>query len=435
MVKSKTIYEVLDEAKWGSGHWKLFTVVSLNYFLDGVMFAIAPLLAYIVCPSIAPIVFALNLVAETIGSIVFGRLADIVGRRVMFMISLALEVASLILLFPLYSNPIAFTILTSTMTFGIGGEFGAAYAAIAELTPARHRGKALMLSTNFWNVGSAVIAGLLLFYQALSRNPRLQVEYLLASALGTAIAVGLSRIAFPESPRWLLEKGRSRDAIEVVRSITGYAGEVSVEAKRELKGIGLGEAIRRYWFRFLVLAVITVSQYVTYDIVAYYLPYAPGFILGASSAPLIVFLANTGASIGALLLIPLIDYARRLSTLLSFTGGTLTAIGILVSNLTGNSIALYTIVFVNMVFSEWAWASLSVLQSELFPTGVRASVVGLLTGLQGVSGALIVYVEGLLNAIQFLAIVVGLWAAGLVASLAWYVRGVESARKPVEQLL
>ena len=106
-------------------------------------------MAYIVAPDIAVYVFIANLLAEWLGAVVFGRLADIYGRRPVFTLVLAVEVLALLLLYFTYENPIAFLVLTSAMTFGIGGGFGATYATLAGLTPKAHRGKALMISTNF----------------------------------------------------------------------------------------------------------------------------------------------------------------------------------------------------------------------------------------------------------------------------------------------
>jgi Sugar (and other) transporter. len=425
--------KALDDARWSWEHWKLFLVVSANYALDGIMFSIAPLMAYIVAPGIAVYVLIANLLSEWFGAIVFGRLADLYGRRPVFTLVLAIEVLALVLLYFTYENPLAFLILTSAMTFGIGGEFGAAYSALAELTPRSHRGKALMMATNFWNVGAALIAGAALLFAFIYKDPLVQVRLLLLSALGTAVVVGLARLTFPESVRWLVVRGRVVEAESIVRRFTRTTESLELKLPPE-QSIGLGEAISKYPFRLLILAVVTVAQYVTYGMLAYYVPYAEGFEFGVEQAPRVVFVANLGASIGALLLLPLIDRARRLSILLAFLGGTLTAMVVLVSHNLELLLAFYTLLFLNMIFSEWAWGSISVLQSELFPTGVRSSIVGLLVSLTGIAGALTVYSEGILTARGFIAWAIILWALGLTASIAWYMRGVESARRSIEEL-
>ncbi len=428
-----TMTQVLDSTRWSRGHWKLFTVVSLNYLLDGVMFSIAPLVVFLISPEFYPIVFAANLIAETLGALTLGYLADRYGRRVMFTVSLTIEVLALAFLFPLHRNLPALALLTSLMTFGIGGEFGAAYAAIAELSPSKHRGKALMMATNFWNVGAAVIAGQALVFSALYADVAIQVEYLLASSLGTLIVVGFTRIAFPESPRWLFLRGREEEAINVVRRLTGYAGEVLAVVK-EVKAVTLREALVKYRFRLVVLAVITVAQYVTYGMMAYYSPYAPGFAFGVEAAPLVIFTANLGASVGAFLLLPVIDKARRKTVFASFLGGFIGSLAVLASHELAAAALFYISLFAALVFSEWAWASLSVLQSELFPTGVRASLVGFLTSLTGISGAAVVMLETYMTALLFLALASVIWLAGLAAAAAWFVKGVESAGKSVEEL-
>jgi MFS family permease len=433
MSRTTNFIKVLDDASWRWEHWKLFATVSANYLLDGIMFSIAPLMAFIVATDIAIYVLAINLLAEWLGALIFGRLADIYGRRPIFASVLIIEVLALIVLYFTYENPMAFLILTSAMTFGIGGEFGAAYAALAELSPKNHRGKALMLATNFWNIGAAIIAGAALIYAFIYADPITQVRMLLLSALGTALVVGIARLTFPESMRWLVLKGRIKDAESLVKKFTGIEGSLDFSLPPE-QSISLGTAISRYPFRLIVLAAVTVAQYVTYGMLAYYLPYAEGFTFGVEEAPRIIFVANAGASLGAFLLIPLIDKTRRLSVLLAFLGGILTTITILVAHNFEVLLAFYILLFLNMIFSEWAWGSISVLQSEIFPTGVRASVIGLLVSLTGIAGALTVYSETILTAQGFLAWAIILWMLGLLASIAWYIKGIESARKGVEEL-
>ncbi|MCS7097729.1 MAG: MFS transporter [Candidatus Methanomethyliaceae archaeon] len=425
--------DLLDNAVWSKEHWKLFATISLNYLLNGVMFSIAPLLAYIIAPHMAIEILAMNLLAEWLGAITFGKIADIYGRRPIFMLLLLMEVLALVALYFTYHNPILFLLFTSIMTFGIGGEFGAAYSALAELCPRAHRGKALMLSTNFWNIGAAIIAGLALIFTFIYLDPITQVRLLLLAALGTAIVVGIARIALPESIRWLVIKGKIERAESIIKKFLPKTSTISFELPPKPK-ITFGEAISKYPFRLIILAIVTVVQYVTYGMLAYYLPYAPGFVFGIGEAPRIIFIANLGASIGAFILLPLIDRARRLSVFLAFLGGFITVVLILGAHSMASLILFYSILFINLIFSEWAWGSISVLQSELFPTGVRASIVGMLVSLTGIAGALTVYFEKYFTAYGFIIWAIILWLLGLIAASLWYIRGIESARKSLEEL-
>ncbi|MEM4529108.1 MAG: MFS transporter [Candidatus Methanomethylicaceae archaeon] len=433
-LKSIKFIELLDNAQWSKEHWKLFTAISLNYVFDGIMFSIAPLLAYIVAPHMAIEILALNLLAEWLGAITLGKVADIYGRRPVFMSVLMMEVFALFALYFTYHEPILFLIFTSMMTFGIGGEFGAAYSALAELCPKLHRGKALLISTNFWNIGAAIIAGLALIFKLIYLDPILQIRLLLTAALGTAITMGIVRIGFPESIRWLVIKGKIKDAELIIKKFSSKIDNINFEFPQE-PTISLSNALLKYPFRLIILAIVTVVQYVTYGMLAYYLPYAPGFVFGIEEAPRIIFIANLGASIGAFLLLPIIDKARRLSVLLAFLGGFITVLLISIAHGIVSLLLFYSILFLNLVFSEWAWGSISVLQSELFPTGVRASIVGLLVSLTGIAGALTVYFEKYFTATGFIIWAIILWFLGLIAALLWYIKGVESARKSLEELI
>lgn len=423
----------LESAGWRRQHWYLFTAISLNYLLDGIVFAIAPLTAVIIAPELATIIFASNLLAETAGSVFFGYLADRRGRKFCLFLMNSIQALSTGLLFFLYKSPLAVLVLTSLMSFSVGGDFGASYAALAEVVPARYRGKAILLSTNFWNIGSAAIAGAALVFRALESDPDIQIQYLLLATIATLGLVAVIRLMVPESPRWLLHVGRTSEAVKISTEIGAQKSQPTTSHATALAeksgGAGIG-----FLYRFAILSVITVSQYVTYGMMAYYAPYARGFSFGVESAPLVIFVANIGASIGAPLLWPLIDRSRRLSVLLSFLFGTVFAALVLLTHDSGQPLYFYTTLLLCLVFSEWAWGSVSALQSELFPTGIRATAVGVLTSLTGVSGALMVLTQSIFTASEFLAASVVLWGAGLASTLAWMARGLETANRTVEEL-
>jgi hypothetical protein len=67
-------------------------------------------------------------------------------------------------------------------------------------------------------------------------------------------------------------------------------------------------------------------------------------------------------------LLPIIDCSRRLAFLSAFAGGLATAIALAAVH--GVAAWLYlAVLFLNLVFSEWAWAAASMLEAELFPHG------------------------------------------------------------------
>lgn len=146
--------------KWTRAHWELFAVVSASFFLDGVLFSLVPATVYLL-PGLADYavyIFAANSLAFMAGALALGALTDRVGRRLGLIVSLSIYTAVAFAFVALYwagwINLATALLVTSLINFGVGGEVGPAYAAIAELSPPYLRGRAIMLATNFWNIGA-----------------------------------------------------------------------------------------------------------------------------------------------------------------------------------------------------------------------------------------------------------------------------------------
>jgi len=423
-------FESLDKTPWGTEHWKIFIIISLSFFLDGILFSLVPSILFLLVSSDKVVtVLAINSLSFMLGSLTLGRLADLYGRKLMFLLSILIYLIASILFIFFYVEFFQVLLLTSLINFGVGGEVGAAYAAMAELTPPQHRGKAIMMSTNFWNIGAFTIAGLALIFSQIYSDVGTQIFSLLIGVILLALTVALVRLYLPESPRWLIQKGKVEEAKKVLRRFTKLTFNLD---EKETYKIGVTEAFKKYKFRLVILLIITTTQLLTYNMVAYYSPYAPDFKYG--SVALIIFFANLGATAGAFLLLPLIDKTRKISTTLSYLGGSLTCLSLTL--LYGNIFHIFLIsLFINLIFSEWAWATLSTLESELFPTGVRASTVGFVTSIAWLSNTLVILVESYLNAFTFLSLATFLWFLGLIAALIWQRKGLESAKKSVEELV
>jgi hypothetical protein len=394
-------------------------VVSASFFLDGVLFSLVPTTIFLL-PDLAQnatVIFAVNSIAFMLGAAALGRLGDFVGRRLGLITSLAIYTAGALWFALAYwagALDLAVAILsTSLINFGVGGEVGPAYAALAEFVPPRRRGAALALQ-----------------YAELAADPRTAVFYTFLTAVALAALVLVARLHIPESPRWLAARGREAEAKALVEKY-GVDHPPREEERKSLSG---------YWRRVAVFAAAFTAQLLTYNIAAYYLPYAPGFAYGAELAPLNVAAANAGAAAGAFLLLPLIDRSRRLAFPSAFVGGLATAGASAAVH--GAAAQLYlAVLFLNSVFSEWAWAAVSVLKAELFPTAVRSTAVGIVTAVGTVTAsawlinAAAVFTEGVLGAGPFFALLTALWALGASVAALRYAKGVESAGRRLEELV
>ncbi|MDF6814342.1 MFS transporter, partial [Escherichia coli] len=116
-----------------------------------------------------------------------------------------------------FASLVVFRVLTGA---GIGGEYAAINSTIQELTPARVRGWTdLAINGTFW-VGAALGAGASLWLldpAHMSVDTGWRVCFFIGAVLGLIILV--MRFWIPESPRWLITRGRHEEAQAIVQEI------------------------------------------------------------------------------------------------------------------------------------------------------------------------------------------------------------------------
>jgi len=139
---------------------------------------------------------ALTLAASALGGLLFGVLADRFGRRRMLSVSI-LVYSVLTFACGLSTGIIGLAVCRFLLGLGMGGEWNAGATLVAETWPAALRGRALGIVQSSWAVGyalSAVVAGLIL-----SRFGWRWVFF--AGILPAAVALWIQH-SVPEPPLW-----------------------------------------------------------------------------------------------------------------------------------------------------------------------------------------------------------------------------------------
>jgi MFS family permease len=124
--------------------------------------------------------------------------------------------------------------------FGIGGEYAAINSAVDELIPGKIRGTVdLIVNGTFW-LGATVgaLAAMFLLSGHFPQNTGWRYAFGIGGTLGIAVLV--LRLFVPESPRWLMLRGREKDADRIVGGIEeqvskGYPGKLPPPEGEKLK--------------------------------------------------------------------------------------------------------------------------------------------------------------------------------------------------------
>jgi len=145
---------------------------------------------------------SLTLLASAIGGLVFGFVADRIGRSRSLMVSiLVYSLASGAC--GLSSTIVELAVLRFVLGLGMGGEWTTGAALIAETWPAEHRGKALGLMQSTWAIGEMIAAGLVALIL-----PRFGWRAVFFAGVLPALLVFWIRRGVPEPEIWLSRRGR-----------------------------------------------------------------------------------------------------------------------------------------------------------------------------------------------------------------------------------
>ncbi|AFZ70044.1 Major Facilitator Superfamily transporter [Caldisphaera lagunensis DSM 15908] len=423
------IIKIVDKMGWNRTLTLAFLSLGIGFFMWGVITTLG-ILTYPEYHNVYYLVYVSSI--PLIGDLLLSRLSDIsLGRKTTFFITMFLySLGSIIFILnsAFWGSNIYVTLAAYTIAIiGVEGEVPVALSLIAELFPLKYREKMLVILPNFDNIG-AVIASLIAFltYYVSSSFAIEGISMGIVALVGALIAI-IVRFSLPESIRWLVVKGKTNKAKDELNKIKGGLNIQEEPINLNItKNTSLG-------FRYSFLAIIGISQYLTYGLMAYVI--ADYYFTGLS-LDLVVLFANVGASIGGVVAMMLVDKlgTRKFATI-SYLGGFLTMIPVLiyVALFKNYIVMFYPLLFLNMIFSEFGWAVRTVYEPTLMPTRSRAFLVGLIRAPIMLIYTISVYLTASFTELEFVIYNMILWGIGALAAGAWHIFGYDINRVPLEK--
>src|SRR3954453_23147290 len=403
----------MDRLPWSKWHWMVVVGLGTVWILDGLSVTIIGAIGGRLTEKGAGLELSAAQVGATgsayivgacLGALYFGRLADRIGRKKLFMLTLAIFLVGSVL--TAFSMNAVWALIYRMITgAGVGGEYSAIHSAVDELIPARVRGWVdLVIGGSYW-IGTILgsLASLLLLNEAIfAKDIGWRLAFGLAAVMGFAIL--LVRRNVPESPRWLFLHGYDQEAERVTgdieRQVTTQTGQELIAPRRTIRvkrrgpmGIGeiAGVVFRMYPKRtFVGLALFTGQAFLynaiffTYALVLTKIYNVPSGNVGLYLLPFAV-----GNFMGPLLLGRFFDTVGRKPMIAGtyiLSGVLLVITGILFKNgtLTATS---QTVAWCIIFFFASAGASAAYLTvSEIFPMETRAMAIAFFYALGTIVG-------------------------------------------------
>lgn len=206
-----------EDARLGPAHWGLMAVLVLALVIDvmkpaSLGFAVPEVgREYGVVKSTASLLSFSALTGTVVGSVVWGILADVYGRKATILLSAIFFVGTAICgAMPSLSWNVFMCFM---MGAAAGGMLPVTYALLAEMMPTRHRGWSLVL------VGGLGAAGG--YFAASGASALLQPTFtwriLFLLNLPTGLLLVLLGVFIPESVKFLIARGRGEEAALVMK--------------------------------------------------------------------------------------------------------------------------------------------------------------------------------------------------------------------------
>ena len=410
-VRSGDLVEALDEASLSKFHLRAVLVSGMGFFTDAYDLFIIGIASTLIAKEWhlssgqLALLNSTMLGAAFLGAMVFGRFADVAGRkRVYWLVAVIMVVAALgSALSPTFWVLIAFRFV---LGFGVGGDYPVSAVLMSEYANRKDRGK--LVGMVFGTQALGLIVGPLVALTLLGAGASNDVAWRTMLALGAvpAAAVVYLRRKMPESPRYQIQvQGQAEQAASQISSFT--RGQVSGDGSGAvLQQMGLQAFLTNR--RWLIMLAGTAGTWFLLDYAYYGNTISTPQILGLISPhastmtkiALQLAIFTVAALPGYLLAIAYLDRIghRRLQLIGFAVMGLCFLVIAAVPGLT-TTVAPFLLVYgVSYFFTEFGPNMTTfVMPSELYPVDMRATGHGISAGIGKLGAFIGVFLFPVLN--------------------------------------
>ena len=394
----KSFEQHLDDSPFTKTQRKVWILSAMGVLLDGFDFFIIgvalPLIAHDFHMNAATkgLVAVAAVAGAFFGALVFGQVADNIGRKGMFLVD--------IILFVVFSaasaaawNPASLIVFRFILGIGIGADYPIGVSYIAECVPTRLRGRLIVGAFAFQALGS--LLGVLVGLAILKLDPSQGAwRVMLAFGVLPAIVVVLMREGLPESVRWHLTRGNYEKASQAASALLEFPVTLNEKncPKAECKLSFTSLFSKRYIRRTIFASVPWFLQDIsTYGIGIFTPTIMAAMALGGGSTFIAKDMGATEGSaavdlllvVGFMLAIVLVRHVSRVA--LQIAGFLGMALGLLMvgasslfANGSGGQMGMIFGGFMifNALMNMGPNATTYLLSGETFPTSIRATGAG-----------------------------------------------------------
>ena len=422
---AETFLARLDRVPLNAFHWRLLVTSGLGWMFDAmdvilIAFLVTPIRSeFGLDPTQTGFVVSAGFVGMLFGAAIAGRLADRLGRKTVFQVTLVVFSIGALLsaVAPTYETLL---VARAIAGLGLGGELPVASTLVSEYAPRASRGRFIVLLESFWAYGT-ILAGLIAIWVIPAYGWR---GAFVVGAL-PALYVAYLRRALPESPRFLAEHGRAAEADAVVRRVEREGGgaliTVAKPAAPERSGGGAGRIgalfAARYVRRTAMLWILWFGITFTYYGIFTFLPtLLAGRGLSVVRSNEFFFLSTLAQVPGYFSAAWLVERVGRRPTLVAYLVGTALSAFAFGNSGTGNDAFVYAALL--SFFNLGAWGVVYTVSPEQYPTALRATGAGAAAAVGRIGGTIGPFVTPVLVASVGQAGVFGLFMAVLLLTAA-----------------